>query len=116
MLGHLGGFITGALTSLFLLPGLGDAPSDIQHHKSCKKVGIWSSIIFCIALLVSFYTLREPAQGVLSIDELTITEETMPLDTNSTEADNTSATVEEIDDTTATVEEVGEDADEDDLE
>ena len=95
VLGHLGGFITGALCGLFLLPGLGDAPSDIQHHKSVKTFSIWSTVIFCITLLACFYTLREPAQtsSALTVDNISITEETMPLDTN---ADDDGATVEEI--------------------
>ena len=35
VLGHLGGFLTGSLVALFLLPGLGTSPSDLQHHKRC---------------------------------------------------------------------------------
>lgn len=63
VLGHLGGFLTGSLVGLFLLPGLGTEPSDLDHHRRVKKFGIWGSIILCITFLVAFYTLREPVQG-----------------------------------------------------
>jgi hypothetical protein len=83
VLGHLGGFLTGVIIGLFLLPGLGTTPSEIQHQSSCKKVGIISSIILCITFLTLFYTLRTPTENSAPVDALSITgentaEETTP--------------------------------------
>jgi len=63
VLGHLGGFLTGVIIGLFLLPGLGTTPSEISHQSSCKKYGIISSIILCITFLTLFYTLRTPSEN-----------------------------------------------------
>ena len=60
VLGHLGGFLTGSLISLFLLPGLGTSPSDLSHQRKCKNFGKIASISLGLIFLVVFYTLREP--------------------------------------------------------
>ena len=78
MLGHLGGFLTGTIIGLWLLPGLGTDRSEVQHQNSCRKYGIISSITLCITFLVIFYTLREPSDNASSAGSISILDPTSP--------------------------------------
>ena len=81
VLGHLGGFLTGTLIGLFLLPGLGTTPSEVTNQKACKRFSTIASITLCITFLVVFYTLRTPpASSGASSDALSITDDALNLD------------------------------------
>ena len=68
VLGHLGGFLTGAMLGLFLLPGLlrqqnqgtFNAP-ERKNHEYVAWIGRVILFVYLVSLMVCFYTLREPA-------------------------------------------------------
>ena len=82
VLGHLGGFLTGSLVALFLLPGLGTAPSDLQHQRRCKNFGLMSSITLGLVFLVVFYTLREPGADAETAGSLSLTDNALEPEDN----------------------------------
>ena len=74
VLGHLGGFLTGSLVALFLLPGLGTSPSDLLHQKRCKRFGTISAATLCVLFLVLFYTVRTPGANAETAGSLSLTD------------------------------------------
>jgi hypothetical protein len=71
VLGHLGGFITGVMLGLFLLPtlrreavqGIFNSP-EFKYQESVSCIGKTTLTVFLISFLVCFYTVREPANLV----------------------------------------------------
>ena len=67
VLGHLGGFITGVMLGLFLLPrltrdnggGTFSSP-EFKYHESVACTGKTMLAVFVVTMLTCFYTVREP--------------------------------------------------------
>ena len=61
VLGHLGGFITGAIVGLWVMPCLESTPAKIERASTFGKYSKIGTVVFFTAMLVAFFTLREPA-------------------------------------------------------
>lgn len=71
VLGHLGGFLTGAVAGLWLLPALETSMDKIERTRKVQKWSKVATFIWLTTMLVCFYAFRTPVNKFGASDSLT---------------------------------------------
>ena len=99
VLGHLGGWMTGAILGHWIMPCL---ETDNAKKARATKIAYWSKIgtvVWFSMMLIFFYTLREPVNkfATASTEALTTSEVDAVLDTDAVQGETLSQTNSEAD-------------------